>query len=107
VLGRVLDAGDWHTREAALVVAYEEVARRHNELGVTGAVDPAVRPFWGRPFRVLFADRFVEALRAAISDRDVLAVDHLTGPIDAVSDNVDVLEEPSLWRELVGLYDRP
>lgn len=106
-LARALAADDWHAREEALVNAYEAVARRHNELEVTGHVDPTVRPFWGRPFRVLFADRFADALRAAIADPSLRAVDHQAGAVDSVSDNVDFLDQPSLFRELVGLYDRP
>jgi Domain of unknown function (DUF4037) len=106
-VARSLGAGDWHSREEALVEAYEAVARRHNELGVTEAVDPTVRPFWGRPFRVLFADRFVDALCAAITDPEVHAVEHLAGSVDAVSDNVDVLSRARLFRQLTDLYDRP
>jgi Domain of unknown function (DUF4037) len=105
-LARALAADDWHAREEALVDAYEAVARRHNELEVTEHVDPTVRPFWGRPFRVLFADRFVDALRKAIVDPGLRAVDHRAGGVDSLSDNVDFLDQPSLFRELVGLYDR-
>lgn len=106
-LAQALAAGDWQEREAALVEAYEAVARRHNQLDVTEAVDPAVRPFWGRPFQVLFADRFVDSLRAAITDPEVRAVDHEAGPVDAVSDNTDFLDLPRCFRELTDLYDRP
>jgi hypothetical protein len=105
-LARTLAAPDWFARENALVDAYEAVARRHNELAVTSPVDPTVRPFWGRPFRVLFADRFVEALRDAIVDPVVRGIGHDAGSVDAVSDNTDVLDQPTLFRELTGLYDR-
>jgi len=94
-------------REDALVDAYRAVAEAHNELGVTEAVDPEARQFYGRPFRVLFADRFVAALRAAVRDPAVRAVGHLAGSVDASSENVDVLTRPPVWRELRGLYDRP
>ena len=106
-LDAALAASEWPAREDALVHAFESVARRHNELGATEPVDPTVRQFWGRPFRVLFADRFVDSLREAVSDPEVRAVEHLAGSIDAVSDNVDVLTEPRVWRELIGLYHRP
>jgi hypothetical protein len=99
-LRAALAARDWVSREDALVEAYEAVARRHNELGVTPPVDPVVRQFFGRPIRVLFADRFVDALRAAITDPDLRSIDHEAGSIDAVSDNTDVLSRPHLWRRL-------
>ncbi len=97
-------AGDWRSREEALVVAYEAVAGRHNRLGLTEAVDPTVRDFWGRPIRVLMADRFVDALRAAIEDPDLRAIDHEAGSIDAISDNTDVLTGPGLWRRAADLW---
>ncbi len=106
-LRAALTAADWRSREEALVGAYEAVARRHNELGVTQTVDPVVREFWGRPIRVLFADRFVDALRAAITDADVRTIDHDAGSIDAVSDNTDVLTGPNLFRRLAGLWAEP
>jgi hypothetical protein len=101
---RALAATDWRSREDALVEAYEAVARRHNELGVTDSVDPSARQFWGRPFRVLFADRFVEALRAAIADPAVRAIPHPVGAIDAVSDSTAVLDRPQLVRRLAVLW---
>jgi hypothetical protein len=106
-MATALAATDWKAREAALVEAYHAVATAHNELALTDPVDSAVRPFWGRPFRVLFADRFVEALHASISDASLRAIEHRAGAIDAVSDNVDVRSQPNLFQELSGLYHRP
>jgi Domain of unknown function (DUF4037) len=104
-LEAALGANNWQTREDALVVVYEATARRHNELGVTEPVDPTVRPFWGRPFRVLFAGRFLDALVAAIENPQLRVTDHPPGAIDAVSDNTVLRSRPRLWRRL-GLYDR-
>jgi hypothetical protein len=73
---------------------------------VTPPLDPEVRPFYGRPFEVPDSNRFVDALRAAISDVALAAVDHEAGAIDAVSDNTDVLTRPPLWRSLRTLYER-
>jgi hypothetical protein len=103
---RALAASEWQAREEALVEAYEAVARRHNDLGVTVHVDPRVRRFWGRPFRVLFADRFTRALQAAISDPALRRIGTAFGTIDAVSDNTVLLERPAEWRKLEDLYDR-
>lgn len=72
-LQAALAAGDFPAREAALVEAVEELARRHNALGVTRPVDPTVRPFHARPFRVLGSHRFVEACLERVSDPWLLA----------------------------------
>lgn len=105
-LEAALAATGWKEREAALSDAYRLLARAHNELGVTEALEPEVRQFYGRPFLVPDSNRFVDALRAAITDPEVRAIEHEAGPIDAVSDNTDVLTRPRLWRSLRALYER-
>jgi hypothetical protein len=105
-LAAALRADSWTEREEALSDAYRLVATAHNELGVTEPLDPNVRQFYGRPFQVPDSNRFVDALRSAISDPDVRAIEHEAGAIDAVSDNTDVLTRPPLWRSLMALYER-
>lgn len=105
-LAAALAAESWPAREAALVTAYELVAQSHNVLGVTEPVEPTVRQYHGRPYRVLFADRFVDALRDAVSDPGLRARAP-AGAIDAITDNVHLLTRPELWRRLASLYDRP
>jgi len=83
---------------AGLCAALGPAAVAHNELAVTAPVDPEPRAFHGRPFQVLDADRFVAALREAIEDPDVRRSKHDPGAIDAVSQNVDVVTRPHLWR---------
>jgi len=95
VLDGALAADDWPARERQLVAASSFLARRHNELGLTAPVDPAPRPFYGRPFRVLDAGRLATALRSAIRDPAVRAVSHDLGGIDAVTDNVELLTDPA------------
>lgn len=103
-LATTLAAEGWTEREEALGDAYRLLASAHNELGVTAPLEPDVRQFYGRPLQVLDSNRFVDALRAAISDPAVRAIEHHAGSIDAVSDNTDVLTRPWLWRSLRGLY---
>ena len=104
-LEAALAASTWKEREEALSDAYRHLARSHNELGVTEPLDPEVRPFWGRPFLVPDSDRFVDALRAAITAPELRAIEHEAGPVNAVSDNTDVLTRHRLWRSLRPLYD--
>ena len=102
-----LESDHWRAREEALAEGYEQIGRAHNELTLTKHVDPTVRQFWGRPFRVLFAERFADALRDVIADPQVRAIDPGAGGVDVIVDNTDVLTNPTLWRQLVHLYDRP
>jgi hypothetical protein len=107
LLQRALTAATWREREAPLALAYELMARRFNELGVTAPVDPTTRSFFGRPFRVLFAGRFVDAINDAIVDTDVRAVIDRAGwigAIDQISDNVDLKTNADLTRQMRDLY---
>ena len=86
----VMQAAVWPARQRALVEAYEFVARGHNEAGITGWVDPTVRPFFGRGFLMLMSDRFVDACLERVSD-PWLRSQPLIGSVDQVADSTDVL----------------
>jgi len=100
VFARVLAAVTWEERQTALTVAYEAVARMHNTLGVTEPLSTDVRPFWSRPFLVIGADRFVAALRAAITSEEVLALPERLGSVDQVVDSTDALGDLERLRVL-------
>jgi hypothetical protein len=102
-MARALAADTHRARESALVAMYEATARRHNDTGLTAAVDPTVRTFHDRPYRVLMADRFVGACLATVSD-PWLATLPLVGGIDQVVDSTDVLQFPERAAQLRALY---
>ena len=102
-LTRALHAERADEREAALVDAYEAVARRHNALGVTEAVDPTARPFHARPFRVLDAARFADACRAGVTDPQLRELPTIGG-VDQWSDNTDLRQTPAVLRRARALY---
>ena len=88
-LERALDAREFEPRESALAGAYEMIAARHNRLGLTEQVDPNVRPFYGRPFLVIEATRFVDACLARVEDHLLRSLP-LVGGIDQFSDSTDM-----------------
>jgi hypothetical protein len=103
-LAAAVTAGTWRDREHHLVIAYETIAALHNDLGLTAPVDPRVRPFHDRPFRVLHAERFAQALIRSIDDPGLRALP-LTGAVDQFVDNTDVLVDRTRGRALtVALY---
>jgi hypothetical protein len=105
-LTRALRADTVEDREAGLVAAYEAVAQRHNTLGVTDPVDPTARHFYGRPFRVLGAGRFVDACLARVTDPKLRELP-LIGGVDQWSDNTDVRSTPTVFRRARALYGSP
>src|SRR5437588_821484 len=102
-LEAALAADDHRGREAALVAAYELAARRHNALGLTVNLDPTTRAFYGRPYRVLMADRFVDACLAKVDDPRLRRLP-LVGSVDQVADSTDLLDDGRLSRRLAPLY---
>jgi hypothetical protein len=97
ILTAALAATHWRDREHHLCRAYETVATTHNRLGIADPVDPSTRPYHDRPFQVLHAERFADALTGRITDP---AIKHLpvTGAIDQFIDSTDALGRMELTR---------
>ncbi len=103
-LEAALAASDWHTREAHLNRAYEQVARMHNALGVTRPVAETIASFHGRPYLVIHADRFAEATEQAITSELVRSWPKRVGSVNQWADATDVLDRPSLLPRLRSFY---
>lgn len=102
---RTLGAATWEEREAPMSEAYETAAEMHNALGITPPLETNRRFFFGRPFLVIFAERFVEAIAAAIRDPQMRALKAPFGSVDQISDSTDVLSYPGVYRKMRGLYE--
>jgi hypothetical protein len=98
-LSGALAATGWHAREDHLCRAYRLVGAAHDATGLTAPVDATPRQFYDRPYRVLFADRYVEALRPA---DPVLAALPPLGAVDSFVDSTDAAGDPALRRRLVA-----
>jgi hypothetical protein len=98
MLTRTLAATTWHVREDYLKDAYTAIAQAHNDLGLTEPIDPSTRPYYDRPFQVLRADRFTQALLATVPHLRGLP---MTGAIDQFADNTDLLDDRRLTSSLV------
>lgn len=90
-LSDALSARDWQEREKHLSRAYETAAELHNNLGLTDPLEVTVRYFHDRPFRVLDAYRFTDALVATIRDPAIRALPPV-GAIDQYVDNTDLTD---------------
>ncbi|HEX8766959.1 MAG TPA: DUF4037 domain-containing protein [Jatrophihabitans sp.] len=99
-LGSVLGATSWPDRQAGLCAAYRIVGEAQNELALAEPVDPSVRPYYDRPFLVLHAERFVDALHRSIADPAIRDLP-LLGTIDQVVDSTDVLGSNARNRRIV------
>jgi hypothetical protein len=106
-LRRIQLAESWQQRESAYTEAAETVAAMHNSLKVTDKLPAKVKPFHNRPFKVIDAGQYADALFSRISDKQVKALFQLPsrlGSIDQFSDET-ALRENSAWRRKVkSLY---
>lgn len=102
-LDRLMDAADGASRQEALVEVEQSLARRHNGLEVSPALDPSCQPFEvgiagaTRPFLVLNATRFQTACVTALQD-DRLRRLEAVGAVDQLTHSNDTLVNFTTWR---------
>ncbi len=99
-LAGAITATDWATRERHLRTAYEAAALRCTDTGLIEPLDPRVRQFHSRPWRVLGTERFSAALTARITDPWLRTLPRV-GAIDQFVDNTDVLARADRARSTV------
>ncbi len=104
ILNRVLATHPWQARQAPLCEAYVILAEMHNALGVTERVEPTITDYFNRPYKVLFAERFADATRAAIRDARVQAIDANIGGADQWADSTDINSYATRMQKLRVLY---
>jgi Domain of unknown function (DUF4037) len=108
LLSATLAAATWSERENHLATAYTAVATMQNAPGLSEPQDPAPRHFHNRLYRVLQAERFGQALAAAIQEKElrrILGTVGLVGAVDQFVDSTDVLADAGHCRRL-GSFDR-
>lgn len=104
LLWQALRAEAWPERDRVLGEAYAVVAQMHNALGLTEPLPTVAQPFFGRPFSVIFGERYANALRARIQDPSLSPIPLLIGGIDQWSDSTEVLTAAGLRARLKTLY---
>ncbi|MER5772651.1 DUF4037 domain-containing protein [Streptomyces sp. NPDC001985] len=100
-----LAATDHPSREARLCDAYETVASLQNASGLTAPLDPLRRPYHGRPFLVLRADRFARALARTVTDPVLRALPPV-GAVDQWADSTDLLQRSATTAAVAAAVER-
>jgi len=91
LLDTVLRASTWEERGDALALVYELLARKHNALQIATEMHTTVEMFWNRPFKVIWGQKFADAILAKIEDEEVKKLP-LIGSVDIFSDSTEFLE---------------
>jgi hypothetical protein len=84
-------ARSWQEREHGIVQATILLAERQNGLALSKWVSATPRQFFDRPFTVIAAERFADALTHAITDPQVASLPPHLGGIDQFVDSTDAL----------------
>jgi hypothetical protein len=103
-LAGALDAPDYAAVEPNLVALYGLLGEKHNSLGVTGRMDCSPRTYFSRPFVVMRADRFANALLGAIQGEELRRIPVRMGAIDQFIDCTDFIEHAETYRKVLALY---
>lgn len=106
-LDAALAAVDWRDREARLGEAFIACGEMHNALRLTEPVEPRMAQFHARPYTVPHADRFADALLAAVTAPEVRALPAFVGAAWQFADSTDVLDRVERCRALRPLYQAP
>jgi hypothetical protein len=104
LIAAALDARDYPAMEPNLTGLYRMLGDLHNALGVTGHVDPTPRQFFSRPYTVMRAERFANALLNAVQSEELRRIPVRMGAIDQFVDNTDFIEHAETYRKVLGLY---
>ncbi|WP_307845503.1 DUF4037 domain-containing protein [Planomonospora sp. ID67723] len=105
-LSAALAATDWRERERHLCRAYERVAALHNRLALTEPLESSTRCHHARPFQVIDAQRFADALTASITDPVVAGLPPV-GSVDQFADSADLLTHPGRCRAVTRAVLNP
>ncbi|MFH1630717.1 MAG: DUF4037 domain-containing protein [Candidatus Aenigmatarchaeota archaeon] len=100
IFNKVLSAKDWKEREKYLSLAYETVAKIHNNLKITKPMPTKVSRFHERPYLIIHADTFASEIKKAIKDREIKRIKSDIGALDQFTDSTDVADNPAIVKKL-------
>ena len=101
---QALDGKNCEERQTHLVSAYEYIAQMHNKLGITEPMEEKISPFHNRPFIIIQADEYADAIYAQIQDDKVKSLPQWLGSVDQYSNSTDVLAYVDKLRKLRAMY---
>ncbi|MFW9974657.1 MAG: DUF4037 domain-containing protein [Candidatus Thorarchaeota archaeon] len=100
----IMDADTWDDRQNHLTKAYEYMAKKHNNLRITNSLSTKVSQFHNRPFMIIHADNFADAIYEEIRDDEVKQLPKYLGGINQYVDSTDVLSYTEKFRRFWSMY---
>jgi hypothetical protein len=102
-LSKITRSTDSKSRYQNLCRAFEVLASLHNSLSITRPISAECRKWHDRPFRAIYGGQVAATIVGSIGNVEMrsMARKGLIGNIDQISDNTEILENPSLRSELI------
>ncbi len=100
----IMDADSWDDRQNHFTEAYEYMAKKHNNIGITNSLSTKVSQFHNRPFMIIHADNFADAIYEEIRDDEVKQLPKYLGGIDQYVNSTDVLSYTEKFRRFWSMY---
>jgi hypothetical protein len=104
IFNEIMDANTWQERQNHLTRSYEYVAKMHNELGITDSLTTKVSQFYNRPFMIIRADIYADAIHDEIKDDEVRQLPKYLGGINQYVDSTEVLSYTEKFRRFWSMY---
>jgi hypothetical protein len=104
LFNKIMNASTWQERQDFLTGVYRYVAKLHNELRITESLATEVSQFHDRPFMIIHADKFADAIHAKIEDNEVKQLPNYLGAIDQYVDSTEVLSYTEKFRRFWSMY---
>jgi hypothetical protein len=104
ILEECLTVSTWQEQETLLCKAYSIIAEKHNSLKITEQLEISTRNYFERPYKVLFAPRFVNTIDKVIKVKYPTMSDNYIGSVNQFSDTPDIYEEFKITKKLKCLY---
>lgn len=100
----VLSENEYCKTERILSEIYLTIAEKHNSLKITPFIKPEVTDFYNRPYKVLFAVKYAEALLGVISSDEIKNLRVTIGGIDQFAEISDSVEDPEFNKVFKYIY---
>ncbi|HUT80654.1 MAG TPA: DUF4037 domain-containing protein [Candidatus Bathyarchaeia archaeon] len=100
IFRKALVEKEWSKKQEFLVKAYTFVATIHNDLQITDSIEIKITPFHDRPYLIINAVDFIEAIRAKITSETLLNIKPEIGSINQISNETFILDDISLIRKI-------
>ena len=104
IFNEIMDSNTWQERQKHLTKSYEYIAKMHNDLGITDSLTTKMSQFYNRPFLIIRADKFADAIHDKIEDEEVKQLPKYLGGINQYVDSTEVLSYTEKFRRFWSMY---